>query len=80
MKTMDFKVYSLKNIDYLGRIIQEMKGDVFLRIGSNRPMNLTKDSEGLEVLRRMKIGSTGVVLSISDPADTDSMVAYLIGR
>lgn len=77
--SMDFRLYSLNRIDYLEKIIQEMHGDIFLNIGSNEPMNLKKERDGLEILRHMTIGSEGVTLRITSFQDVDSIVKFLIG-
>ena len=42
--SMDFRLYSLNRIYYLEKIIQEMYGDIFLRIGNNAPMNLKEEA------------------------------------
>ena len=76
---MIFRVYSLRNIDYFEKILQDLKGAVYLIIGSNPPMTLTGNPEAMNILRYMQIASDAVFLQISDPADCDSMVKYLIG-
>jgi len=76
---MKFRVYSLRNIDYLEKILQNLNGLMYLIIGDNTPLKLTGNPEALNILRCMKIASEKVFLQISDPADRDSVVMYLIG-
>jgi len=76
---MYFRVYSLRNIDYLEKILQDLKGIVYLIIGDNSPLKLTGNPEALNILRCMKISSEKVFLQISNPADQTSIVKYLIG-
>ena len=76
---MNFHVYSLRNIDYLEKILKELKGKVYLTIGDNHPLTLTGNPEAINILRCMQIASDQVLLQISDPDDRDSIVKYLIG-
>lgn len=70
--------YSIPNPDKLLSLVDESKGDVFLRLPDGGECNLKQEHIAREMLRVLTPGEDGVKIDVSNPADAILFLMYMM--